>query len=492
MASVFKRKRKVTRPDGRKIVRQSSCWYVKYRDADGIEQRVKGFKDKEATRQLAAKLEREAELGRVGVVDRYKEHRIRPLREHLEDFRRSLLAKGNTVKHVELTLSRVRAVVEGCRFAVWGDISASRVELFLAGLQEGEEALAAQTANYYLASMKQFCGWMVNDGRAAESPLAHLQKKRTEKARQRALEPDELRRVLEVTANGPDCYGMTGFARAMLYRLAAESGLRSNELRSLRVSSLDLGKRTVRIASGSAKNRRESVLPLRADTAARLQELLCNRVPTARAFDLPSKYNMAKMLRADLMRAGIEYSDEPSSDKYVNFHSLRHTTGTLLAASGAHPKVAQAIMRHSDINLTMSRYTHTLRGQEAKAIESLPDPALPSTQAQQGVKTGTDDDSAGQELEQFKELTPQLTPDLTPTAFSGCNRLATEGKTTRVEVRRSANRKPPSEEDLSTDTTAMSPHVISKRGTRPGGLEPPTYGLEIRCSIQLSYGRKIS
>ena len=33
--------------------------------------------------------------------------------------------------------------------------------------------------------------------------------------------------------------------------------------------------------------------------------------------------------------------------------------------------------------------------------------------------------------------------------------------------------------------------TYEKRGARPEGLEPSTYGLEIRCSIRLSYGRKI-
>jgi hypothetical protein len=32
--------------------------------------------------------------------------------------------------------------------------------------------------------------------------------------------------------------------------------------------------------------------------------------------------------------------------------------------------------------------------------------------------------------------------------------------------------------------------VLSSRVVRPEGLEPPTGGLEIRCSILLSYGRR--
>lgn len=71
---------------------------------------------------------------------------------------------------------------------------------------------------------------------------------------------------------------------------------------------------------------------------------------------------------------------------------LRHTFGTMLAASGVHPKTAQDLMRLSDINLTMSRYTHTLRGQAQKSIECLANLSLPSGQSQKA--TGTDDQIA--------------------------------------------------------------------------------------------------
>ncbi|MFH1613771.1 MAG: tyrosine-type recombinase/integrase [Planctomycetota bacterium] len=95
------------------------------------------------------------------------------------------------------------------------------------------------------------------------------------------------------------------------------------------------------------------------------------------------------MIRADCKDAGIDCEDNGYGK--IDFHSLRHTTGSFLAASGVHPKVAQAIMRHSDINLTMSIYTHTLIGQESQAIDDLPDLSVPSLQKQQSVATGTND-----------------------------------------------------------------------------------------------------
>jgi integrase/recombinase XerD len=300
MASVFKRK--YTRVvDGRKVKKQSSCWHVKFRDVEGIERRVKGFKDKEATRQLAAKLEREAELGRAGVVDRYKEHRAKPLREHIDEFRQSLLAKGNTEDYVKTVLARLTRVIEGCGFVRWDDIQASHVQRYLAGLRGGENGISAQTFNFYLQAIKQFCKWMVQDQRAIESAVRHLKGLNVKLDRRhdrRPLEPDEVRRLLEAIRTGPKRFGATGPERAMLYRLAVETGLRANELRTLKVSSFDLDKGTVTVRAGYSKRKREDVLPLRPDTAAELCEFLSGKLPKARASKVPGK--PADMLRADL------------------------------------------------------------------------------------------------------------------------------------------------------------------------------------------------
>jgi integrase len=387
MASIFRQRYTVKDESGKTIRKQSQYWYVDYKTADGTRKRIKGFKDKTATTQLAAKLEKESELAQAGIIDKYKEHRKKPLIEHLVDFRRSL---GDTTKHAEYTEQTLRRIFGICKFITWSDISGSTFLSCLIGLKKNN-SISERTYNFYLKAGRQFCKWMVQDRRAGESPLEYLRCETitNRKRIRRALEPDEIRRLLETTKAEPERFGLTGYQRAMLYRLAVETGLRANELRSLTVSSFDLVGCTIKIEAAYAKNKQTAILPLRADTAEILKDFIKDKLPFVKVFNVPEK--TAKMLKADLEAVGIAYQDE--AGRYVDFHSLRHTAGSLLAASGVHPKVAQSLMRHSDINLTMSLYTHTLRGQESEAVEKLPDLSSPNREVQKA--TGTDNLAIG-------------------------------------------------------------------------------------------------
>ena len=474
--AVFKRKRKVRLADGRVVRKQSALWYVKYRDESGIVQCVKGYTDKNATKAMEIRLKADAAKAKEGLVDRFKEHRVRPLREHLEDFHRSLLAKGNTAKHADLVFARAQAIIVGCKFTLWGDISASRVVEFLAGLRKNGAGISAQTSNFYLQAVKQFCRWMAQDQRVTESPLAHLRGLNVKTDRRhdrRALEVDEVRRLLKATAAAPERFCMTGPERATLYRLAIETGLRSGELRSLTVSSFDLEKCTVDVAAGYSKHRRQDTLPLRKETAAELRTFLAGKLPKTAAFSMPSSSRIADMIQADLAATqetdaqgnvavkAIPYVDE--AGRFADFHALRHTCGTWLGACGVPAKTIQAIMRHCDLRVT-SRYTHTLRGQEAEAVECLPDLSLPSNESQQIRATGTD--GGVMEANQVGQgaLTPQLTPGLTPTAFLGGQGLSANGNThADGRMARACGKALPAG-SLDVERTGLSTDVINGAG----------------------------
>ena len=162
---------------------------------------------------------------------------------------------------------------------------------------------------------------------------------------------------------------MSGYSRYICYRLAIESGLRRKELRALTTESFDFSAGTVTVWGDKTKNRQDAILPLRKDTAIEIEMYCRSFTPRAKLFRIHDK--SSDMVAADCGVAGIEYVDE--AGRYADFHALRHTCGTLLAAAGVHPKTCQEIMRHSDIRLTMDFYTHYMTGAGKAAIESLPD-----------------------------------------------------------------------------------------------------------------------
>ncbi len=403
--------------------RQAAKWYVEFRDHNQIRRRVPAFTSKVASEEMVRNLVKlvgyykatggqtdpaltrwlcdlpqkvRNKLITIGLVDPQHVAVSKPLLDHLEDFRKSLDAKGCSTRHVELVAARAKRVVDACGFRFFADISASRVMSYLHELRtdtEVKRGISAQTSNFYLQAIKQFCRWMIKDRRANESPVAHLDglNVKTDRRRdRRALSVDELRMMLATTRRGPERKGMTGPERAMLYRLAVETGLRAGELRSLTRSSFDLDGNppTVTVAAAYSKRRREDTLPLRPELAQELQLFLAHMAPAVPVFKMPDRKQTGQMFRADIEATGISYRDD--AGKVSDFHSLRHTFISNLAAGGVHPKVAQTLARHSTITLTMDRYTHSYHGEQTEALSVLPDLTVDGDQPVK--KTGTDDD----------------------------------------------------------------------------------------------------
>ncbi len=208
----------------------------------------------------------------------------------------------------------------------------------------------------------------------------------------------------------------------------------------------------------NTKNKKSQSVPLHPELTKELEQYFTENLalPHTKAFSGIWKDAGTDMLKQDLKLADIEYETE---EGVADFHSLQHTFGTLLAQSGVLPQEAQKLMRHSDVNLTMNIYTHLQYDDKAKAINKLPN--IKITKKKQ-LKTGTAD------------VPEKLTGNLTGNPIKTQQNTA---KYSKVEVCKNSNTK--------VET------LVNKRvtKTRPAGLEPATYGLEIRCSVQLSYGR---
>jgi hypothetical protein len=90
----------------------------------------------------------------------------------------------------------------------------------------------------------------------------------------------------------------------------------------------------------------------------------------------------------------------------LDVHALRHTFGTLLSKGGVAPRTAQAAMRHSKIDLTMTVYTDPALLDVRGALDALPDLALDSAREAEWA-TGTAGD--------FRQGVCSLAPTLAPT-----------------------------------------------------------------------------
>ena len=421
--------------------RRTANWHVEFRDHMDQVRKLAGFPDRGATEELGRKLERlvafravgdppppelarwierlprrrREALVRLDLIDPVRQAASRSLAELVEEFRRSLEARGRTPKHIAHVAGRVLRLFEGCGFETWGDLDPALVESFLSRERE-EKGRSPKTLNHYLAAARELVLWALERGYADRDPLASLRRLRfnvqaDRRLDRRALNVEQLRGVIAAADAGPTRCGLPGSERALLYELAAYTGLRVGELRALRVADLDLDDAEdprLRVRASISKNGREAVLPVRQKTAGRLHAFVRKRLPAARIFPrFPGKPERA--LRFDLGRAGFPCQDEdgrPLDDKdgrTVGFHSLRISFSTMLDAAGTPKGLTEKLMRHQAVGLTYGTYTKHAREEERRAVEALPD--LTANPAQVAQATGTD---AGAEVSTDPTLAENL------------------------------------------------------------------------------------
>jgi integrase len=353
--------------------KEGRVWYYRYVNAEGRPVERAGCPDKGVTMRLAADAEAKVALERAGLADPFETHRRRPIEDHIGEYVGFLTSKSNTEKHVTLTSTRLRAVIAGCGVARLGDLDAAKVSTWLSDRRA--ETMSAATSNYYMQSITGFARWLVKHGRMSANPLAPLSPMNTKTDRRHdrgTLTTDEFDALIRATMPAKPFRGMSGRDRTTLYLVASYTGLRAAELASLTSSSfrLDSPNPTVHVLATNTKNGTSATLPIHAELADRLRAYLSGKEADSPVWPGTWLERSAKMLRDDLARAGVAYQDDEGL--YRDFHSLRHRFGSELAKANVPPKVAQTLMRHSTITLTLDRYSHVGLTDTAGAIGKLP------------------------------------------------------------------------------------------------------------------------
>jgi len=132
---------------------------------------------------------------------------------------------------------------------------------------------------------------------------------------------------------------------------ALNTGMRRDEILSLRWSEVDLFRRTATILK--TKNKEKRTAPLNQTVLELLKTR--NKVRSISGFVFPSKAS-TKMDGHHLHRAFVS-ARETANLADVRFHDLRHTFATRLVQSGVDLYVVKELLGHKTITMTM-RYAH--------------------------------------------------------------------------------------------------------------------------------------
>lgn len=209
------------------------------------------------------------------------------------------------------------------------------------------------------------------DGRLSRNPADGVSIPRVHPKEKQALSFPQLRALAD------EC---REFKALVLF--AGTTGLRWGEIAALQCKDISLLNRTVFVGKayssglkggkilGGTKTQQNRTVPLTKEIVALLTELIERKSPETHLFQMPGygslDYNnfMTRVFRPAVGRVGLHG---------VGFHSLRHTTASLLISQGAPVTAVSKILGHASTQMTLDVYGHLYEDDASKCIDRLGD-----------------------------------------------------------------------------------------------------------------------
>lgn len=225
--------------------------------------------------------------------------------------------------------------------------------LYLSTQETGRKGLLMTSGSIcrILSALASFCGFLKERRYIYINPCEGLKRPRIGKTLPKALELDQVKRILEA----PDLSTAIGRRDRAILELMYSSGLRRTEVMTLQLKDVDFCQRQVYVLG---KGNKEAIVPFGNRALNHLKNYLYFGRPQLVKGDQEALFithrggamrmsGFGCMITKYAHQTGIAFSS----------HMLRHSCATHLLKNGADIRMIQALLRHECLNSTQI-YTH--------------------------------------------------------------------------------------------------------------------------------------
>ena len=283
------------------------------------------------------------------------------LRPILADFLRWKVGRGVAPARLETIRRTCLAAWEHMGWATVADVSRRDLERYLDYLRDTCHR-SARTQNRHQCDIAAPFRWAEKENRIGRNPLANMDARKGPEVRiRRVFIEDDMPAIFTATADGPAW-------QPLAVSLGYYGALRLREVREMTWGRANLDTQVFEFRETDQKNKKKSTIPMAPELVVMLTEYRDARIAAGlpvdgatKVLDMPSSPSAS--WKACLKRAGLtrmidgKLTTKDSQGHVGDFHALRHTRLTHLAATGMALVELQDFARHSDPKITR-KYVH--------------------------------------------------------------------------------------------------------------------------------------